>query len=186
MSAYRKSVFLALMAALLSLAMFPGGSAQAQNTGLKVSQSSGLSASLIDIIATPHEITAQFMITNDTKARIYIIDARADESQRAFLGSGPHLDFPNLAGLPYCNNSASNCINNRDDMALDRFSYIEPGGQIGTAIKYNANAPFPDKETISFSLALVAKFAKPDADPSEVGPAKAIRFSFPFVSFTKR
>ena len=152
----------------------------------QAASSGGLAASLVDVVVRREQITAQVVLVNNTAGRIYLLDARVDDGQRAFLGSGANVADPFPAGIPFCNGSFGDCISNPNNMVLEKFTYIEPGDSLGAALKYNVLQPFDHADTISFGLVLIARYSRPNADPTEVGPPRQLRFNFPFVQLTQK
>lgn len=143
--------------------------------------SSGLTANAVSIIYKQNQLSAQILITNNNKVRVYILDARTDDSQLAFLGSGENLHSPMPAGVTYCNSSYSLCIANPNDITIDKFSYIEPGDSLAIAMNYGVAQKPTDHDTVSFSITFVSRFAKSDVSPEDVGPVKRLTFPFRFL-----
>ena len=73
-------------------------------------QTEGIAFAVSDIVINQNNVTVQFKVTNNRKARVYLTDARTDDSQNAFLGSSVHLSFPAVANFTFCNSSAAQCI----------------------------------------------------------------------------
>jgi hypothetical protein len=147
--------------------------------------SSGLTLSVIKSNASQNQITLQFNLENKTKARIYVRNAILDE--KAFLGSGPQLPIPqSLAGIESCSGSVSQCVlSDYGALDLNKYSYIEPGGAIAFSFKYIAAIPVQGTDTLSFSVALVARLTKPNADPTIADPPQQIRFNFNFMALNR-
>lgn len=152
---------------------------RASATDSKAPTSDGLTANVMRLVHTGNDLSVQLVIKNDNKVRVYLIDARADDSQLAFLGSGDHLQYPFPSGIPFCNSSYATCVANPNEMNLDKFSYIEPGSALPIAMKYTVLKPIAPHDTISFSVTFIAAFAKSDVTPENVGHWK--RVTFPFI-----
>ena len=171
--------------AMLLGATTNNASAQTGNPFTK--SSSGLTLSVLKSDAAQNKITLQFNLANDTKARVYVRDAVNEASQRAFLGSGAQLSSPQSVGIEGCYNSVSTCLSNPNEAAdLNKFSYIEPGESVAFSFAYQSQIPVSDTDTVSFSVAIVARSTKPNGDPSETGPPQAVRFSFPYMPLNRR
>jgi len=159
------------------VAPFDQGVAQSLTAG-----SSGITATITKtiggVISGQNQISAQMLLKNTNKVRVYLLDARTDDSQIAFLGSGEHLNPPYPAGIPFCNGSYPQCVANSSDMKPENFSYMEPGEELGFALKYTALQKVSDHDTISFSITFVAKFAKSDVNAEDVGPPKRVTLPF--------
>lgn len=156
--------------------------AQSNAAPIKSTQSSGVTVSISKVSVAVKKITLQFIISNQTKARVYLRDALAEASQKAFLGSGERLSGPQIVGLEWCNSSVSGCITNQGEMNdLSKFSYIEPSEFTAGEFEYYADSPVNENDTVSFSVALIARFATPSGDPLQVGLPTPIRFNFPYV-----
>jgi hypothetical protein len=71
-------------------------------------------------------------------------------------------------------------------MELSKFSDIEPkeSGDEPTEFEfaYNTQSPVTENDTISFSVALIARFSPPGGDSSQAGKPKPLRFNFSHVS----
>jgi hypothetical protein len=143
--------------------------------------SMGVEAEQVAVVPNQNHLSAQFVLKNTNNVRVYILNARTDDSQIAFLASGEHLNAPFPAGVPFCNSSYSQCVANPNDITIDKFSYIEPGDSIPIAMQYSVSQKVPAHDTISFSVTFVAKFAKSGSTPDDVGPAKRLTFPFRFL-----
>ena len=185
--------------ALIALVLLLGSgsfstSAQAQESppssndvaSLKTLHSSGLTATLVTIVVNDKpgnkQIGPQITLTNNSKTRIYLIGTR-DGSQTGFLGSGEHLIPMSIAGISVCSSSAVGC-SSQWLPALESFSYIEPGDTLALSLTYNVNGELKSTETLSFALALVARFSKPNTE--DVSAPKTIWFNFPFVPLVRK
>ena len=142
---------------------------------------------ITDMAVNQKEIAPQITLTNDSKTRIYVMDALGDDSQVGFLGSGHRLNNPKTAGITMCSQSAKICASPTwvEGAALENYSYIEPGDTLSLSLIYTNQGELKGDETLSFSLALIARYAKPNADPSDVGEQKVVRFNFPFVPLVR-
>jgi hypothetical protein len=163
--------------------------AAAQNSAapIQTAHSNGLAASVVDVVVQSDKITPQIIITNNTSARVYIIDATGDDSEIAFLGSGEHIKHPSPANIQICGYDVSSCGSHDFGTSLDKMSYIEPGDRLPVSITYSASQAFPSNDTISFSLALVARFSRPNADPEDsAGKPRQVRFSFSYIQITRK
>lgn len=150
-------------------------------------QTDGISVTVSGIVINQNSITVQFVVTNNRRARAYLTDARSDDSQKAFLGSGTHLNHPMIASFNSCNSSASQCIGNPNDMSdLNKFSYLEPGGSSTLGFEYSTQTQANDSDTISFSVALIARFAEVGGDQSHAGRPQPLQFGFPYIHLNRR
>jgi hypothetical protein len=152
---------------------------------LGTKQSDGLVANLVDIAASETEITPTIILENGTTTRVYVTDARTDAGQIGSLKSGQHTQSPFPSGIPYCNEDVAWCTANQYEMTLAKFSYIEPGDTLSISLKYSGLQPFPTQDDFSFSLALIARFAKPGEQSDAAAPTQ-VRFSFPSVPVTRK
>jgi hypothetical protein len=169
-----RAIVLSIIVSAFAWCMVPNqASAQAN--------SSGLTANAVGISYKQNQLAAQILIKNNNKVRVYILDARTDDSQLAFLGSGEHLYSPMPAGVTSCNNSYSQCIANPNEITIDKFSYIEPGDSLAIAMNYGVAQKPADHDTVSFSITFVSRFAKSDVSPEDVGPVKRLTFPFRFL-----
>ena len=148
----------------------------------RTASSAGITATIdktiSGVVAGQNQISAQLTLKNTNKVRVYLLDARTDDGQIAFLGSGEHLNPPVPAGIPSCNSSYAQCVANSSDMKPENFSYIEPGEDLGFALKYTATQKPSDHDTMSFSVTFVAKFAKSEANPDDAGSPKRVTLPF--------
>ena len=157
------------------------GKAQNDPTVIKSASSSGIAANVVGLVYRQNQLSAQLILHNNNKVRVYLLNARSDDSQIAFLGSGEHTNSPFPAGVPFCNGSYAQCIANPNDVTIDKISYIEPGESLAVAMKYQVQQKPSDHDTISFSVTFVARFARSDISPDEAGPVKRVTLSFPFL-----
>jgi hypothetical protein len=134
------------------------------------------------VIVNQRQIILQFVITNKGRSRVYVTDARSDPSQKAFLGSGNQLNYPEIASLTFCNSTVDECIANPYATGdLGKYSYLEPGDSVGLSMLYRTQLPVNENDTISLSVALIARFTTPGTDPSQAGKPNPLRFNFPSV-----
>jgi hypothetical protein len=174
-----RAIVLAICVAALFLDL-PASNAQSSSSG-------GVDVSLSKVLLAQRQIVLQFIITNKSNARVYLRDARSDEGQYAFLGSGPHLIPPQVASLNACNNSVTNCLANPNEVGdLNKFSYVEPGDKVGMSFTYFSQAPVDESDTISLSVALIGRFATPSGDPLQAGKPVPLRFNFPGIHLNRR
>lgn len=161
-----------------------GAFAQALGTA----SSSGLTANVVGIAYAQGEVSVEVVIKNTSNTRIYIQDARTDGSQEAFLGSGVRLNGPMPNGMPFCNESYAQCVTGNTNTAISLFSYIDPGSSLGVSMRYNASQPPSNPDTISFSITMMARFAKSEDDnsPGDAGPVQEITLPFAFLSFSQK
>lgn len=132
----------------------------------------------------PKTITAQFVASNDSKARIYIRNISYENSESAFLDSGEQLRYPKVSGIEECRHDLNNCTG-QTSTNLNEYSYIEPGKFVPFNITYQTQNPVNDNDTISLSVSLIARYASPNSDPSQAGTAKLVKFSFPDKHFNQ-
>jgi hypothetical protein len=180
-------VMVALGCAILSIR----ASAQNSPPSLMSASSSGLTADVVGVAynASQNQLSAQIIIKNTNNVRVYVEDTTVDSTQTAFLGSGQSAGQPTVNGLPSCDNTYAMCSNsNSSNTAIDNFSYIDPGNVLAVALQYNISQPPSNPDTISFSLTMMARFAKSDVDnsPDDVGPVREITLAFPFLSFSQK
>jgi hypothetical protein len=152
----------------------------AQNAAPQTKQSAGLSLSITSATLHAPNIIIQFELKNSPQARIYVRDAMTDDSQMAFLGSGAHLSSPNsVVSIEHCN-SIQSCLSPNDPGSRDinAYSYIEPSDSLSFSFQYQANSPVQQHDTISFSVALIARFAQSNGEASNASPPRPIRFNF--------
>ena len=151
---FRSFAYSSAISALLFSTSPNGAAAQS-------AQTEGVAVAVSGIVINPHNINVQFVITNNRKARVYLTDARTDDSQNAFLGSGVHLSYPAVANFNFCNSSSAQCISNPNETSdLNKLTYIEPGNSTALSFSYNTFSPVNENDTISISAALIARFAE--------------------------
>lgn len=152
---------------------------------LMTASSSGLTANVVGVAYAQGQVSVQVILKNTSNERIYITDARTDGSQNAFLGSGGILNSPFPNGIPFCNGDYAGCAGNENETNIAKFSYVDPGSIVGVSMQYAAQQKPSNPDTISFSITLIARFAKSDTDPSpdDVGPPREITLPFPYVTF---
>jgi hypothetical protein len=154
----------------------------ADNASPKAANSSGLTVAIAKVALNQKQLVFQFTIKNNTKGRAYIIDARNDRKQNGFLGSGEQLNQPpHLSGINLCEDNLEHCASAPFSSDLARFSYIEPGEFTAFAATWTAQNAVSDKDTFTFTIPIVARFASETGDPNQAGGAKPIQFNFPFV-----
>jgi hypothetical protein len=127
-------------------------------------------------------ITAQFIASNDSKARIYIRNTSYGNTEDASLDSGEQLRYPKVSGIEECRHDLNNCVG-QNSTNLNEYSYIEPGKFIPFTVTYQTQNPVNDNDTVSLSVSLIARFSSPNSDPSQAGAAKLLKFSFPSKHF---
>jgi hypothetical protein len=150
-------------------------------------QTEGVAVAVSGIVMSQNNISVQLVIKNNRNARVYLMDARTDDSQTAFLGSGAHLNAPMIASLNSCNGSAAMCIANPNDTGdLNKFTYIEPENSSGLGLSYYVPSPVKENDTISFSVALIARFAEPGRDQSQPGRLHTLRVTFPYLKLNQK
>jgi hypothetical protein len=160
--------------------------AQSNGGAVRNVHSNGLSASLLDLIVTNSEITPEILVKNDTRTRVYLTDPVYDKGQLGFLGSGQQTSVPIVSGIPSCLGDFETCaVTYPNNMELSKLSYIEPGDTLAISLKYSNLKPFNSSDTFSFSLTLIARFAKLGVG-SEANEPMQVRFSFPFVAVTRK
>ncbi len=164
-----------------------GVPAQTSSPASNSAASSGLTANVVGIAYNKDYLSAQIIIKNTNNLRVYIQDAQNDSSQYGFLGSGAVLGEPLVDGLPSCNATYAECVAQPINTDINRFSYIDPGNTLGVALHYRPGQPPSNPDTLSFSLTMIARLAKSDADnaPGDAGPAREITLAFPFLSFSQ-
>lgn len=173
----------------VALAVFISGlapsiaSAQSGSSGIRSASSSGLTAEVVGVAYAQNQVSIEIIIKNSNNFRVYVTDARTDGSQEGFLGSGGTLNSPFPKGIPYCNSDYADCATNQSETAIRKFSYIEPGSSVGVDMQYSSQQPPSHSDTISFSVTLMARFAKSDADSSadDAGQVREVTFPFPFI-----
>ena len=154
----------------------------AQSAPVKMSNSSGLTVAISKVALNQKQLVFQFTIKNNTKGRAYIMDARSDKKQNGFLGSGEQLNQPpRLNGINTCDDNLEHCTSTTFSSDLARFGYIEPGEMTAFAATWTALNSVSDKDTFTFTIPIVARFASETGDPGQAGGAKGIQFNFPFV-----
>ena len=150
--------------------------------------SSGITAEVVGVAysATQSLISVQIILKNTSNVRIYLQDAQNDPTQNAFLGSGQNFNSPNVNGLPSCGNTYSVCAGTSWMISIDKFSYIDPGSFLSVALAYNTSQPPANSDTISFSLTMLARFARSNIDdsPNDAGSVQEITLAFPQLSFS--
>ena len=173
----------ALGAIALVAPMFCAWATEAASPSAK---SSGISVTIFKTLVEQKKIILQFTATNATTSRVYLRNAQYEASEKALLGSGEQLgNYPSAAGIEQCSTDVTGCVSNNyhgDD--LNTYSYIEPGESLSFGFTYEASSPVSDDDTISFSVALIARFASPNGDPDKAGPMKVIRLNFPYTPLT--
>jgi hypothetical protein len=171
--------------ALFIMCFAPFATAFAQNSSpeVKSDASSGITATISKIIVNQAKVNIQFVITNNTKGRVYIEDVSGDQNQLGFLGSGYQFNnHPQVLGLEQCTGTVSECTSaESSENDIDNYSYIEPGEFLSCMFTYQADSPVSNNDTLSFSMVLMAKFSTPDTDPTQAGSVNILRFNFPFV-----
>lgn len=179
-----KAMWFRAIWAVVATACFMPAVVSAQ--AIRTASSSGLTADVVGIVYAQGHVSAQVIIKNNNAYRVYLQDARADDSQTGFLGSGPTLRLPSLAGVPVCQGTYSQCISDQQNTTIDKFSYIDPGNSLGVALIYEDQQTPSNPDTLTFSLAMLSRSAKSATDnsPDDVGPVQEVSFSFPFVSFS--
>lgn len=147
---------------------------------IKPWQSSGITVSVTKTVATLSSIVIQFRAKNTGDARVYLKDGAVDPIQRALLGSGDQLGHSDAFGIQTTEGfSAQSCIPNVGcSQDLNSYSALEPGEVLPFSLTYAHSAPPLDNETITVSLAFVARVGPAGADTNKAGRAKIIRFSF--------
>lgn len=179
-----------LTVAAAVLCGFPFGRASAQSSPVMLmsANSSGLTANVVGVAYNNGHVSVQIIIKNTNDMRVYLADARNDDSQNGFLGSGADLGAPSIDGLPSCGNTYFACSSDTNATAIDRFSYIDPGNTLGVAMVYTDFQAPSSPDTVSFSLTMMARFSKSTADnsPDDAGAVQEITLSFPFVSFSQK
>jgi hypothetical protein len=183
-----RNVATSTIVAVLVCGLLPNGtSAQSAPSALMSASSSGLTASVVSVAYDNGQVSAQIIIKNTSNFRIYIDDARFDDSQSGFLGSGENLGPPIVDGIPHCNDSYANCSRSSVLTTINDFSYIDPGKILGVDMQYSASQKPSNPDTISFSLTMMARFAKSNGDNSsdDVGPVREVTLAFPFLSFSQ-
>jgi hypothetical protein len=175
----------AVVAILVCCVTPAGASAQSSSGPLASASSSGLTAEVVGVAYNDYHLSVQIVIKNTSNVRIYLEDTTEDDSQRGFLGSGENLLAPMINGLPSCGNNYSECSSDTEATEIDKFSYVDPGSTLGVAMIYTDLQAPPSPDTISFSLTMMARFAKSDDDssPDDAGPVQEITLAFPFLSF---
>jgi hypothetical protein len=163
--------------------------AQSEPTSLQTVASSGITAEVVGVAynATQEQVSVQILLKNTSNVRIYLQDAQTDSTQNAILGSGQGLTSPYVDGLPFCNNNYFQCSGNENSTEIGNFSYIDPGSVLAVALRYNASQPPSNPDTVSFSLTMLARFAKSDADnsPDDAGEVREITLPFADISFAQ-
>jgi hypothetical protein len=159
--------------------------AQSSGAPIKSTRSSGLTVSISKVIVSQRKVMIQFVALNNMQSRVYLMIASGDQGQQGILGSGDILGSSRVTGLEYCSHSMASCATDPAFKDLARFSYIEPGEFTVFGITYEAGSPVNENDTISFSLAVMARIAAPGGDPSQAGPPKPIRFNFPYVPLNR-
>jgi hypothetical protein len=156
--------------------------AQTATAPIKSNQSSGVTVAISKVAVQQRKIILQFVATNNTQARVYVRNARFEQSQKAFLGSGEQLNWPSTVAIESCDGPVTQCLQPPNVNDLNRYSYMEPGDFTAFGFTYEASSAVNESDTISFSVVVIARFATPNGDPAQAGPPKVIRFNFPYVS----
>jgi hypothetical protein len=179
-------VGLVVAAALMSFLAPVRATAQNGSSDLGSASSSGLIAKVMAVAYTQDRVSIEIVIKNTNTMRVYLEDAQDDNSQKAFLGSGENLNPPMPEGISFCDDDYATCILKPSYIDIQKFSYIEPNGVLGLMMQYQANQKPSNPDTISFSVVLMARFARSDADdsPDDAGSIREVTFSFPFLSFS--
>ena len=170
--------FLAYLVALGGLALCPVPNAA------EAAASDGLTLVVTKAAPQGNSVVLQFLLTNNTKARVYVLDAARDESQRAFLDSGSH--FPNspypITGIEVCGNSSvRECLQNPPINDLNSYTPIEAGEHLALSFVYRGFSLVSPADKISFAVTLVARFTKPEEAASEAGYPRVEPFKFPHI-----
>lgn len=178
---FRSFAYSLITGAFLFCGLPAAVSAQTAQAPIKSNQSSGLTVTISKVSVQQKKIILQFIVTNNTHARVYLRNALFEQSQKGFLGSGEQLNWPSSAAIEFCGENVTICLRSPDTNDLNKYSYIEPGDFTAFGFTYSANSPVSESDTISFSVVMIARFASPDGDPAQAGPPQTLRFNFPYV-----
>ncbi len=159
--------------------------AQAPSAAIRSAQSSGVTVSISKVSLSQRQLVNQFMVSNNTNGRVYVMDVQ-DQMQAALTSTGTRLDNTTITGIEHCSSNLTNCLATPDVKDLNHYSYIEPGEFTVFGISYFLSNPVSEHESISFSVALIARYATPNSDPFEAGPPRTVRFNFPNVPLAQR
>jgi hypothetical protein len=138
----------------------------------------GLTIAISKIAVNQREMTLQFTMKNNSKARAYILIAAADRKLYGFLGSGEQLGIPRVSGLNVCSSPLPNCSSVPYVRDLSHFGPIEPSDPTAFSLTWIAPSPVSDKDTFSFTVPIVARFSSENGDPDQAGGARPIQFNF--------
>jgi hypothetical protein len=156
---------------------------QAQRTLAQSVTSGGITITITKAAPNQRNAILQFIATNKTKTRIYLMDARGEVSQNAFLGSGAQLQSPSIVGLEQCQEVLSFCIN--ENISLEKYSYIEPEESLAFGFTYKADSNINPDDTLSFTVALFGRASQVNGDPAQAGAPHALRYPFVHVPLNR-
>lgn len=156
-----------------------GGAIAAPTPG---ANTSGLTVAISKIAVNQREMTLQFTMKNNSKGRAHVLIAVADRKLYGFLGSGEQLgSFPRVSGINACSSPLQNCSSMPYVRDLSHFGSIEPSDLTAFSLTWTAQSPVSDKDTLSFTVPIVARFSSENGDPEQAGGAKALLFNFSSV-----
>jgi hypothetical protein len=162
-------------------------SVPAQPTSASQFQSSGLQASMGNVVARGRFVTVQLALKNTTNRRLYLL---ATGSQNASLSSGDILDLQEMVGVSYCfatNGDDANlegCMNPGHSEDPSHYTVLEPNSTIAISFRYRLpsySQPAVPGDTISFALKGLMRVG--GSDPGEAGterPTEPRTFSIGF------
>jgi hypothetical protein len=161
---------------IVSAFVICGGASAAPAPG---ANTSGLTVAISKIAVNQREMTLQFSMKNNSKGRAHVLIAVADRKMYGFLGSGEQLgSFPRVSGINACSSPLPNCSSMPYVRDLSHFGSIEPGDATAFSLIWTAQSPVSDKDTLSFTVPIVARFSSENGDPDQAGGAKALQFNF--------
>jgi len=176
--------------AYLLLGAAVASSACAQPTTAGPFQSSGLQASIGNVVARGRFVTVQIALQNVTNRRLYVLSTG---SQNASLSSGDFLDLQEIVGVSYCfatNGDDANlegCMNPGHSEDPSHYTVIEPSAAVAVSFRYRLPAysqPAISGDTISFGLKGLLRIGGSDSRsgggerPTE---PRAFAISFPLI-----
>jgi hypothetical protein len=169
---------------VLSSLLACGGAdvALADNALVKSSNTAGLTVAISKVILAQKQVSIQFTLKNNGKARAYFLNARGDRRQSGFFSSGEQMNQPpHINGLNFCNDILEHCVAPLYSKDLTHFSYLEPDGTTDFAMTWLAQNTVSDKDTFSFMVPLVVRLSSETGDPDNAGAPKGVQFNFSAV-----
>jgi hypothetical protein len=138
--------------------------------------SNGITAALKLIIFKTDMIEPHIVVTNTTDRRVYV--RNVDRDEQGTFDSEASVSEPTPTGIQGCYNHLAACLSNANEINIETFTPIDPGGQLNLQLRYSVANESNVKDTFSFPLVLVARYVQSDV-LTDVGRPTQLNYSFP-------